>query len=222
MSMTIDQAIAKAFLHAQRKATPPANGTPKYNALLGIADSMTKLWATEPDTEWDTLYSLVTLSSVVSATNVFALDATINDISEREGDAIRVTNGTNTTAFSVVSPNQLYEYRYQNAVARIGSNLKFSQAFASTSPLIGYSIQVPAILYTTDVTSGSQTVQVDDPMYLVYMMAAEFVRNDPVRVGQYNNLLALAEQTMQKMKETNGGQMDAISTPWTPAGQSWC
>jgi hypothetical protein len=40
--MTVDQAITKSFLHAQRKPTAPASGTTKYNALLAIADSMTE------------------------------------------------------------------------------------------------------------------------------------------------------------------------------------
>jgi hypothetical protein len=71
--MTVDQAITKAFLHAQRKPTAPAVGTTKYNALLAIADSMQKLWATEPDVEWDSLYQPgPTLAVTVTATDTFA------------------------------------------------------------------------------------------------------------------------------------------------------
>jgi hypothetical protein len=221
MSMTIDQAITKAFLHAQRKATPPASGTPKYNALLGIADSMTRQWASEPGVEWDSLYSLETLAALVTATDTFALNSTIDNISKRPGDYILVTNGVTTCRYTLVPPNQLYLDRYKNSVARIGSNLKFSKAFVSTDTTIGYSIKVPSILYPTEITSGSQLVQVDDPMYLVYMMAAEFVRNDAVRVGQYSNLLALADEIMQKMKQVQGGQIEYVATPWAPAGAEW-
>jgi hypothetical protein len=219
--MTIDQAITKAFLHAQRKPTAPAAGTTKYNALLAIADSMTKLWATEPDIEWDTLYQLVTLGVTVTATDTFALGATIDTISEREGDFVLITNGVNTAPVTLISPNQLYEYRYKLAAARIGANLKFSAAFPADSSYLTYNIKVPAIVFPTDITSGSQTVQVDDPMWLVYMMAAEFCRNDVVKQSQYDNLLALADQHMQKMKRANGGQIDVIGTPWAPAGESW-
>lgn len=221
MSMTIDQAITRAYVHALRKPVGPNSGSTKYNALLAIADSMTKLWAMEPSVEWSSLYSLVTLTPTVTATDTFAIDATINDISNREGDYVLLTNGTNTQRVILVSPDQLYQYKDQIAAAKIGSNLKFSKAFVATDSVFGYNIKVPALLYPTDITAGSQTVQVDDPMWLVYMMAAEFCRNDVVKQGQYDNLLALAEQSMEKMKQTNGGQMAEVATPWTPAGAEW-
>lgn len=218
--MTIDAAIAKAFLHAQRKATPPAEGTSKYNALLGIADSMQKLWAIEPDTEWTSLYELVSIGTV-TATDTFDLDDSINYISKREGDYVLVTNGTSTTEYRLVTPNQLYENRFSAAVARIGNTLKFSKAFAATDSVFGYTIKVPAIVYPDDITVGTQEVQVDDPMWLCYMMAAEFVRNSVEKQGQYDNLLALADQCMQRMKQNNGGQYDAIVTTAFVTGEDW-
>lgn len=220
-TMTVDQAISRAFLHAQRKPVAPASGTTKYNALLAIADSMQKMWATEPGIEWDSLYALVQLSVVVSATDTFALDGSINDLSQREGDYVLVTNGTNTVQYTVVDPDQLYTYRNSNVCARIGSNLKFSRAFTTTGGMIGYNIKVPAIGYVPDITTGSQTVSVDDPMWLVYMMAAEFCRNDTVKSGQYDNLLQMADQHMQKMKQANGGQYQEIARPWAAAGADW-
>jgi hypothetical protein len=219
--MTVDSAITKAYLHAMRKPTAPSSGTTKYNALLAIADSMQKLWAAEPGIEWDKLYSLVSLASVVSATDTFALDSTIDKVSERQGDYILVTNGTNTCTVRIVSPDQLYDNRYKLAAARIGSNIKFSAAFASDSTYIGYTIKVPAFVYPNDITSGSDTVQVPDPMWLVYMMAAEYIRNDVVKQNQYDNLLALAEQHMTRMKENNGGQQLEVSHPWAAQGESW-
>jgi len=221
MSMTIDQAITRAFLHAQRKATAPASGTPKYNALLGIADSMTKLWEAEPNMNWNSLYQLVTLTPVVSATDTYAMPTTINYVSKRESDKIRITNGTSTTNVGLVNANQLYRDKDKLVAADIGTNLVFSKAFDATSSLIGYNIQVPSYVYVTDITSGSQTVQVDRPMWLVYMMAAEFIRNDVVRSGQYDHLLALADIEMQKMKQANRGSYETVDLTWQPAGESW-
>lgn len=217
--MTVDAAIQKAFLHAQRKAVPPAAGTPKYLALLGIADSMQKLWASEPGITWGSLYSTVTLATLASAIDTFPLSATIDNLSTREGDTVRIVNGTVTKSFPIIDGNQLYAYRYQDAVARQGANLKFTKALSTT--LTGGSILVPCTVFVADITDGSQTVAVDDPMYLVYMMAAEFVRNDAVRTGQYNNILALADQVMQKMKQANGGELEEVVTPWQPAGMDW-
>lgn len=221
MSRTADWVIQKAFLHANRKATPPASGTPKYNALLGIVDSMQKFWEDEPDTEWSSLYQRVTLVPVVTATDTFAIPASVKYLTDREGDYVLVTNGTNTTRFYVISPNQLYEYRYKNACAKVGQNLKFSKAFTSDSSLIGYNITVPAYIQCDDIDAGSDVVQVDNPMWLAYMSAEEFVRTDLVRRNTKDDLLALANSVMEKMKQTNGGQMDAVGLPWQPAGESW-
>lgn len=217
MSRTASYIITKAYLAAQRKATPPAAGTTKYNALLGIVDSMQQLWAAEPDVEWNSLYSLVTIGTV-SATDTFDLDDTINYISKREGDYVLLTNGTNTTTVRLVSPNQLYENRYVNACAQIGLTLKFSKAFLSTDSTFGYSIKVPAILYPDDITVGTNTVQVDDPMWLTYMTAADFVKADTQKSVLYDKLLALADQHMQRMKQNNGGQYESVSTNWRPEG----
>lgn len=220
--MTIDAAVARSFVHAQRKATPPAVGTSKYNALLAIADSMQKLWQAEPNVEWNSLYSLVS-NGTISATNTMDLDDTINYISKRETDrAIAISPITAAEKYyNIISPNQLLEYRNLDAVAQMGRTLYFPKAFLSTSILIGYTFKVPSILYVDDITVGTQTVQVDDPMWLVYSMAAEFVRNDVVKQAQYSNLLALADQCMQRMKQANGGQIDQIVLTPFAQGENW-
>lgn len=215
MSMTADQVITRAFLHAQRKATPPAVGTPKYNALLAIVDSMQKLWADEPDIDWDSLYQLKTLAVTASATDTFAIDATIDYLAKNELDPIRI--GTKT--FKLVRPKQLYQYKESDVCAQIGGSLKFSKTLDSS--LTGLSIQVPAIMKVDDITVGSNIVQVDDPTWLVYASAAEFNRNDLVKVSQYDNLLALADQVMQKMKNKNSGSIEEVAMTWTPEGESW-
>jgi hypothetical protein len=220
MAQTVNWAIQKAFLHSNRKAIAPAEGTSKYEALLDIADSMQKLWASEPGIEWDSLYTLETIGTI-SATDTFDLPDEINYISKSEDDPIRVTNGTSTTTYKLVKPNQLYKYNGANVCAQIGRTLKFSSAFTSSSSTLGYNIQVPAILYTEDITSGTDEIQVDDPMWLAYMMAAEFSRNDAVKQNQYDNLLGLADQCMQRMISANSGSLDEVSMNFQAQGESW-
>lgn len=219
MAQTTDWLIQRAFLHANRKTTMPVGA--KYDALLAIADSVQKMWSTEPDVEWDSLYSLETIGTV-SATDTFDLPDEIAYISKSEDDPIRVTNGTSTTTYKLVKPNQLYRYKDAQVCAQIGRTLKFATAFTSTSSTLGYDIQVPAILAVDEITSGTDETQVDDPMWMVYMMAAEFDRNDIIKVNQYDNLLALADQSMQRMKNANSGQLAEISTGgWSAEGESW-
>lgn len=217
MSRTASYIITKAYLAAQRKSTPPAAGTTKYNALLAIVDSMQQLWSSEPDIEWSSLYSLVTIGTV-SATDTFDLDDSISSISKREGDFVLLTNGTNTTTVKLVAPNQLYENRYVYACAQIGQTLKFSKAFLSTDSVFGYNINVPSILFPDDIVIGTNTVQVDDPMWLAYMTAADFIKSDTQKSVLYDKLISLADQHMQKMKNDNGGQYEAVVMNWRPEG----
>lgn len=219
---SVDWVISRAYVHAQRKATPPAAGTDKYNVLVAICDSMQRLFFSEPGIEWDVLYSVV-YNGTITATDTFDLDDSIDYISKRYGDFVTINSadGTQVTEYPLVRPDQLYKRRFENAVAQVGRQLKFSHKFLSTDPQIGQILKVPAILFPDDLTTGSSLVSVPDPMWLVYMAAAEFDRNDVVKMGQYNNLLTLADQCMQKMKADNGGQYDSIPLAFNAQGQSW-
>lgn len=221
MAKTVAWTIQKAFLHAQRKATPPAAGTSKYEALLGIADSMQHMWQDEDGVDWNSLYSLETISTV-TATDTFDLPDEVNYILKDEDSPILVTNGTSTTAYKLVTARQLYRNQDSDACAQIGRTLVFSRAFTSTSSQLGYSIKVPAILYTEDITSENDEVQVDDPMWLAYMMAAEFNRGDVVKRDTYDQLLALADACMVKMKNANQGSHELVTSGgWSAEGETW-
>lgn len=214
---TADQVITRAYVHAMRKATPPASGTSKYNALLAIVDSMQKLWANEPDIEWDVLYKQWTLAATASVTTTIPLDTGIDHLSMKETDPVLI--GTN--AYKVVKPSQLYANKYNKVCAVINGVLTFPQALDSS--LVGLSVTVPAITTVADITSGSQTITVPDPMWLAYATAAEFARNDTVKGAQYNNLLTLADEHMRRMKNDNSAAADEVDLPvgWI-SGESWC
>jgi hypothetical protein len=218
----VDWVISRSYIHAQRKATPPAAGTNKYNVLVGIIDSVQKDWADEDGIEWDSLSSFVN-NGTVTATDTFDLDDEINYISKRQDNPILLVSpdGTQKLPVKLVAPHQLYKYRNSLAAAQTGRTLKFSKPFVSTDSTIGYSIVIPAIGYVDDLTSGSSLIQCDDPMYVVYMSAAEFDRQDVVKMGQYNNLLALAANKMQKMKSNNSGAMEEIALDFVAHGESW-
>lgn len=215
-----DYVIQRAYLAAQRKATPPASTTTKYATLLGLVDAAQDDWQTEPGIEWNSLYELVS-NGTVTATDTFDLDDSIRYVSKRDGDFVTLTNGTNTQEVLLVNPDQLYSNRYNFACAQIGRTLKFSKAFTASSTTFGYTIKIPAIIYCDDITAGSSAIQCDDPMYLAYMVAAEFIRTDVVKGGQYNNLLGKAAERMDKMKQDNGSQNDSIPRETLQVGESW-
>lgn len=220
--MTADEVIQRAYLLAKGKATPPTAGTNKYNALLALCDLKQKEWSREPSVEWNSLYSLVTLaSSPIGTDQTYALDDTIDYISKREGDYIIATNGINSQTYRLVQPDQLYGYRDDYVLAQVGRSLKFPQAPTATSTVFGYDIQVPAILAPNDITAGTDEVQVDDPIWLVYAVAADYVRNDLVKQAQQPYLSNMANELMEKMKQANGGSYETIATPWGVTGETW-
>lgn len=218
--MLVSEAIQKSYSMAKGKATPPAAGTAKYNQLLSLADSLQKVWAAEPDIQWDTLYSVVNIGPV-TATNSFDLDDTINSIVKRETDPIYLSSGSTRVNYQLVRPNQLYINRDFKAVAQAGRSLLFPEAFTTESSVYGFDINVPAILYPEEITAATDEIQVPEPMWLVFMMAAEFIATDVVRQNQRGKNLEYATELMRKMKQENQGQYEEISTEWSPMGEDW-
>lgn len=220
--MTVDQVITKAYQEAKGKPVPPAQGTTKYNSLLILCDNLQKIWAAEPDVEWNSLYSVVNIGPI-TATGSFAIPATVDYLIKRSTDPIYTSNGVSghRKDYKLVQPNQLYLNKYTDGIAQAGSNLIFPQAFTSANTDFGWDLYAPAILKVDDITAGTDTVQVDDPMWLVFMVAADFVRNDLVRQNQYDRLVAYAQEVMRKMKQRNQGSDEEVILEWTPAGQDW-
>lgn len=209
-TQTIDSVLQKAYLLAKGKATLPTGN--KYNQLLSLADLKTKEWAAEPGVEWNSLYSTVTLGTAGTASE-YDLDDDVRYFSKREGDYILLTNGSNTLKYNLVQPNQLNQYQDNQVVAQVGRTLRFPSGFGSSAAL-GYSITLPVILDVEDVTSGNDDCQVDDPTWLAYAIAAEFVRNDLVKQNQQPYLSNMANELMEKMKQNNAGGYEEISRPW--------
>lgn len=231
--MIINTAIEKAYLTATRKKLAyPAIPTRKYDALLGYADDFSKVWEAEAGTDWISRYELVSLGTI-TATDVFDLDDSIRKLSMQQGDPAYVTVGSQRYYYDIVRPDRLFVTDFDDempslvgpndVVARIGRTLKFRRAFTSDDQPFGGTLTVPAYTYVDDVTSGSQDVQVDDPMWLVYMMAAEYVRNDTVKQGQYGNVIDKANDRMAAMKADNTSQIEEVmnATDMRFSGETW-
>lgn len=216
MDVLVTDAIQRAYVIATGKTTVLAQTDPKFLRLLAIADTKTKDWSGEQGTDWMSLYDIFDLGSV-TATDTFDSDDEIRKLSQREGDSaiVTATNG-NFYKYDIVNPDKLQQYKYRNACALIPYNgeIVFARAFGSTDPQIGGDLTVPGYHFVDDIDIDSinedQTVQVDDPNWLIYMIAAEYVRNDKVRQNQYGNLIALANESMLSMKADNGDQRQEI------------
>lgn len=206
--------IQKVYFKATSKPTAPTSGTKKYNQIVAAGEYYTDSWLHTPNVEWTSLFDFFSLAALVTATDTFALSATIRKVSQQEGDTIKIvhTDGVETE-YELIPADRLQEYKYENAVAVVGRNLVFASAFTADSPQLGGTIVVPAYGYATFPTDDAEDITVDDPYWLVTMCAAEFVRNDLTRQSQYPNLVAEANQLMQKMIENTGNTVDEVYRP---------
>lgn len=204
--------VSAVYLRATGKPTAPTSGR-KYDQIIALGEFFTRQWQDEPGQDWASLYDFRN-SGTVSATDTFALTATIRKVSQMDGDKVRILHtDSNETEYTIVPADRLYEYRYDFAVAVTGTNLMFSSAFTADSPQFGGTIIVPSYGYAEFPTNDTDLIEVDNPDWLVLRTAAEFVRTDITRQNQYPNLINEAQQLMDKMKENDGGQVDTIYRP---------
>lgn len=208
--MTTSELIAHAYLLAKRKTTTLTAGTAKYDQLLAIANIKIDDWQNEHD--WNSQYAVVSLPTVVSATDTIPLTASVRKISKNDGDYIRIlhTDGIAESVYTLVEADELYKYRTSNAVARIGSNLVFSREFAAADPQIGGTVKVPCYTTATSLVDASDPVPVDDAYWLAYATAAEYIRFDFTLRDQADTLLSVANQRMERMMEDDQGQFNVV------------
>jgi hypothetical protein len=222
--VTLATVIEKSYLLATGKGTAPASTSSKYTKIVGLANICQDAWQNEPHIEWDSLYLIVSLAATVTATDTFALSASIREISNRDGDFITIlrTDG-GKTYYELVKPNELQDNARagKRVVARIGSNLVFSIAFEATEPEIGGTIKVPAYGFVSTLSNSTDVVQVDNPLWLCYMTAAEYCRTDLTLNYREDGLIARANEIMQDMKEAQESNNPEPIRRWSALGRSW-
>lgn len=222
--MTLATLVTQAYLLATGKGTAPASSSTKYTKLVGFANICQDAWQNEPDIEWDSLYVITTLPTTVTATDTIPLSASIREISKREGDFIQIvrTDG-GITYYTLVKPNSLQDYARagQRVVARVGSNLKFSIAFTATDPEIGGTVKAPGYGFVSTLANDSDTVQVDNPLWLAYAVAAEYVRTDLTLAFREQGLLERANSIMEDMKQSQEEDTPMPIRRWSALGRSW-
>lgn len=219
--MTRDQFIQKAYFAATGKATAPTSGN-KYDALILSGNMFIEQWQNEPNIDWKSLYRKESVGTI-SASDRISVDLDeIRKLSTDPNDKVVLTSTDGTeTEYDIVKPNQLANHT--KCCALMGEELVFSEAFDSDSQWIGATVTAPYYTFAEQMTSANDEVPVDQPLWLVYMTAAEFVRNnDYIKQGQYSNLIAMAQDVMNSMKKNNKeSQVRFASRPFTPLGQSW-
>ena len=222
--MILSDAITKTYLLAEGKATAPAASSNKYSKIVGLLNVVQEMWQDEPNVEWDSLYDLFSITGTITATDTFALPTTLREISHRKNDMVRIIKTDGGTVYvPLVRADQLTEYAYNGvqACAKIGGNLQFAIPFSASSPEFSGTIKVPGYSYVTELSSASDVLQVDKPLFACYMAAAEYCRTSTSLSYRTDDLVARANQIMQDMKLAQSGNTTTpIMTP-NIFGRSW-
>jgi hypothetical protein len=227
--LTTQEFVNAVILKATGKRTILAPTDTKFLKVLGIANGYIDQWQNEKDVDWSSLYDGGLSFGTVTATDTFAIPATVRKISDTRGDQVRIvwTDGVSYTDFEVVPADTLKRYPNSNVCAQIGTNIVFARTFNSEDPEFGGDVQVPVYTFAPTLVSGTpatgetDVVPVDIPAWLVTASAAEYVRNDITKQNQYGNLVNEANQLMERMKDDNDGQVSEPYMPWGPMGQTW-
>ena len=229
--MTVSEFITAAWRRAKGKNPTFAAQSTKWNLILDMGNDWTRYWATEYGVDFNSLYDpRVDIGNVI-ATDTFELDSSIRKLSDKLGDVVRImhTDGVGYTDYTIVPHDDLKMYYGGQDkespsgfyCAQMGRDLVFNHEFISTDQQYGGSIEVPAYLYPDVLENATDDIQVDNPDWLVLIVASELARNDVTRQSQYPALLAQANDKMNSMKDDNDAQLSEVTRPWNPGGSSW-
>ncbi len=201
--------IKRTYQFATGEASAPPVGSEDYNRIVDLGNSFIEDWQNEPGIQWGSLYKRVDIGTV-SATDRFSFDSTeLRELSFEEDGVCLIGPNGQRAFFTLVQPRKLYQQ--DNGVARIGDEIVFGKPFTENSPWIGWTIRVSGYGTAEAMDSPTSIVPVDQPLWLVYMTAAEFARNDYIKSGQYGNIVALAANVMGSMKQNNEAAQHIIA-----------
>jgi len=198
----------------------PTEGSDKWNRTLAIVNRKLREWASDSNTAWTSLFEEDNIG-VFSTTQSYPLSTDTQKLS----DFVYLRSGTRELAFNVVPPQRRAEYSNAVYVSGNPKTLTFTDATAATHPFIGANIIVPCYKLPTPLTAGTDEVRIDSHEWLTYAVAAELARNDPAKDDQFGNLIGMANDLYQQMKDNNNvlpyAQPFDIPVEVMAAGESW-
>jgi len=218
--MNVTELISKANLVANGKATAPT--APRAAQFLAIANMLQDDWLSEPGVQWSSRYERLSLGNITS--DRVDMDEDIYELSKREDDYIVIVSPDDPKSlayYSLVSPDEFRRYKNDTTCAVIGDELVFGKTFETTDSYYNGEVIVPAIMRLDPLVNANDEILVDDPNWLVYMTAAERVRNTVTKIGQYPALVQKANNLMVKMREKNDSQINTIALYPTVMGESF-
>lgn len=200
--MNLSEVINLAYQMATGKTKTLSPGNSKYERMLNIANMANMQWGSEPDVIWGSLCEDREIGVIDDSTS-YKLPEDVRTVDFRK--FITLTKESNNWTVPFISPQLFKGGCY--GVLQLGWKLDFN---GLTEEMKGAKIIAPVIRRTKKLVEPEDKVEIDDPYWLVYMIAAEFVRNSRTKSNQYGNLVTLAQSSMEGMKNRNGYKFDEV------------
>ena len=130
---------------------------------------------------------------------------------------MRVTLTDNSyVEYSIVKAQQRNIISGQNTYVHGNNPKKITFAQDIDANLASGIITVPAYYLPSDISASTDIVAVDDPNWLVYIVASELARNDPAKDDMHPTLVGMANELYLKMSNANNdtgyGQPNTINS----------
>lgn len=214
--MQIDKIIQKAYKMATGDDESISRSEPSYGKYLSILNDLQRDWYEEslvlPNERWASLEREESI--VISSDTQYDLDGELVlhplnhsplSITLPSGEII-IPKLVSTTEFIRSNDKNIY------TASSDGKIINFKKDLVKSA--IGGRITYPYYINLEEVSNNEDDIIVDNPSWLVYMLAAEIARSDIVQAGQYGNLIALAQNSMTSMKNRQRGLRIANMDPW--------
>lgn len=214
--MTTTDLISLAWVKAEGEEFTDGIGSNNWNYMFSLANYYILSCQDEYGVDWVSLYDPLYEVDTVTTTDKYDLNTDdVRKLSNETEDYVRIvhSDGQNYTDYTIVPANQLKRYQFRsgaaaNACAKIGSTLKFARTFTSSDPQFGGKIYVPKYGNFDLLTDEDSEVPIDNPLWLVSMIAYDVALHDILRKDTANNILAEANEFMKGMKSDNNDAQD--------------
>ncbi len=188
--MNLKEMVYYAYLEATGKYVELETTNPKYLKMVQIANLMMNQWENEPAIEWRSRKKIIKIGTIDSEKDIYKLPERVLKIDRTSGRSITFKKDD-----EIVGEIEIPDIKV------MGNTLDLSGVI--TDRMLDADIYVPIIEKLPKVKNPEDPILIDNPYWLVFMTAAEFVRNSQTKNAQYGNILAYAQNLMESMKAVN-------------------
>lgn len=188
--MNLKEMVYYAYLEATGKYVELETTNPKYLKMVQIANLMMNQWENEPAIEWRSRKKIIKIGTIDSEKDIYKLPECVLKIDRTSGRSITFKKDD-----EIVGEIEIPDIKV------MGNTLDLSGVI--TDRMLDADIYVPIIEKLPKVKNPEDPILIDNPYWLVFMTAAEFVRNSQTKNAQYGNILAYAQNLMESMKAVN-------------------